>query len=171
MQGAATLDRLQINQSISLLWYECFWGVWEKPCCCAKWFLALLHSLLQAYMQPDQTRRSPPVSPQQLQGIDFFLSFSFYLSLADASSLSVLFFPPLISFKADRRQSTDSTDRKSIQSHPSWRSLNSYLDISAARGGGWTLVSLYPLVFLSHYRQPRRRPPRWLIIFFWFCCC
>lgn len=69
---------------------ECLWGLWEKPCCCAKWFLALLHSLLQAYMQPDQTRRSPPVSPQQLQGIDFFLSFLF-LPLSCRRILSLCF--------------------------------------------------------------------------------
>lgn len=57
-------------------------------------------------------------SRQQLLGIDFFPLFS-RLCLVEASSCSVLFFPLTVSLKAVRWQSTDSTDRKSIQSHPS----------------------------------------------------
>lgn len=81
-------------------------------------------------------------SRQQLPGIDFFPLFS-PLCLVEASSCSVLFFPLTVSFKAVRWQSTDSTDRKSIQSHPSRRSLSSYLDILTARGGGRTQVCLF----------------------------
>lgn len=78
-------------------------------------------SVLQAHAQHDHTPPSPPVSPQQTTTPrDWFFSSLFSrLCLVEASSCSVLFFPLTVSLKAVRWQSTDSTDRKSIQSHPS----------------------------------------------------
>lgn len=73
------------------------------------------------------------------------LTASFFLSLSVQEPLLPMFYfpsPLTVWFRAVHWQSTDSTDRKSIQSHPSRRSLGSYLDISAARGGGRTQVSL-----------------------------
>lgn len=107
------------------------------------WFLVVLQFRLQAYIQHGHTQPCQAHSTQQLPGIDFFPPSFFCLCLVEASSCSVLFFPLTISVKAVRQQSTDSTDRKSIQSHPSLRSLSSYLDISPARGGGRTQVCLF----------------------------
>lgn len=98
----------------------------------------------RASRQHDHTPPSPPVSPQQTTTPrNWFSSFFSSLCLVEASSCSVLFFPLTVSFKAVRWQSTDSTDRKSIRSHPSRRSLSSYLDILTAQGGGRTQVCLF----------------------------
>lgn len=78
------------------------------------------------------TPPSPDVRPTADNNFqELIFSFFACLGLVQASSCSVLCVP----LKAVCWQSTDSTDRKSIQSHLSRRSLNSYLDISTARGG------------------------------------
>lgn len=99
----------------------------------------------------------PLAESRQLPAI-FFLSCRRVLL-----SCFIYLFSLTVSLKAVRWQSTDPTDRKSIQSHPSRRSLSSYLDIltwtwkytglSESRSRRGRTVSpfsfLFPEVYLS----------------------
>lgn len=129
------------------------------------------NTVLQAHTQHDHTPASPPVSPEQTTTPrNWFFPLFF---LASCLVEAFYFFPLTVSFIAVLWQSTDSTDRKSIQSHPSRRYLSSYLHISTAPGVGRTQVGPYktkssvsPLFSgsLSQHQQPQKGPLGGMII-------